>query len=100
MLTKHAWIGANDLVIEGTHVWAGGPEAGQPVFFTNWGSDEPNDVGGNEDCLVIYPIGEWNDENCGNVQQSVIEYSCPPGQEFGPSACQGTRFLRQSGLII
>ncbi len=90
--TESAWIGANDLVKEGTFVWAGGPEAGQNVnsIYINWGSGEPSDSGG-EDCAEI-PLsnGRWNDRKCDDPLRSVIEYSCSSGQEFGSTACQST----------
>jgi hypothetical protein len=89
---ERAWIGANDQASEGTFVWAGGPEAGQNIsgIYANWFAGEPNDAGGNEDCVVIYPRddGRWEDNGCGGGRWSLIEYSCPSGQEFGPTACQ------------
>jgi hypothetical protein len=81
---------------EGTFVWAGGPEAGRRLsdFYVSWPAGEPNDSGGREDCVEFFPGGEWNDLSCGDARLSVIEYSCPPGQEFGSSSCQGK--MRQS----
>ncbi len=90
------WIGANDQANEGTFVWADGPEAGQNVsgIYTNWAAGEPNNSGGVEDCVVInLNSGQWSDNVAGNERWSLTEYSCPPGQEFGPTACQSTRFL-------
>jgi hypothetical protein len=57
------WIGFNDAAVEGTWVWA----SGEPVTYTNWDEDEPNnsmppDIG--EDYAVInwnYDTGGWND---------------------------------------
>uniref|UniRef100_A0A673Y360 C-type lectin domain-containing protein n=1 Tax=Salmo trutta TaxID=8032 RepID=A0A673Y360_SALTR len=41
----------------------------QPLAFLNWAPNEPNeafhqgDVGG-ENCVEMYPDGQWNDNNC------------------------------------
>lgn len=53
------WIGLNDRAVEGAWVWA----SGEPVTFTNWCPDEPNDNPPGEDAVMIWnrpPIG-WND---------------------------------------
>ena len=69
------WIGFNDEAQEGNFVWYDG----RPVTYTNWASGEPNNSGGNEDCVQIFPDGMWNDLNCnGYNSKSVIEVNmCP-----------------------
>ncbi len=74
-------------------MWAGGPEAGRSInnIFSNWGDGQPNNFGGNEDCVEIYQSdGRWHDVGCDASRWSLIEYSCPLEQEFGPTACQST----------
>lgn len=69
------WIGLNDEAVEGVFEWYDQ----SPVTFTNWAPGEPNNLGGNEDCVQIYPDGLWNDLPCnvGN-SASVIEVNlCP-----------------------
>ncbi|XP_050515893.1 pulmonary surfactant-associated protein D-like [Diabrotica virgifera virgifera] len=40
---------------------------GEAMVFTNWGSGEPNNARGNEDCVVVFKSGTgsfWNDQVC------------------------------------
>ncbi|KAL1280679.1 hypothetical protein QQF64_015279 [Cirrhinus molitorella] len=53
-------IGTTDKQIEGKFV----NMHNQPLTFTKWMKNEPNDYRGNEDCAAIYTDGEWNDVNC------------------------------------
>ena len=52
-----AWIGMNDLRLEGTWVWANGERVG----YTNWMVNEPNNSYGTEDYAAIGNDGQWND---------------------------------------
>jgi Lectin C-type domain/Putative metal-binding motif len=66
------WIGLNDIAQEGKFAWDGGG----PVTFTNWAAGEPNDSGGNEDCVQInryFPEKTWNDEPCSFPLSFVCE---------------------------
>ncbi len=57
---KNAYFGATDKGIEGKWEWI----TGEPFVYSNWGSSEPNDEGGNEDYIMFYENylnGEWND---------------------------------------
>lgn len=57
---KNTWIGLSDTAVEGTFVWSNG----QPVTFTYWGINEPNNSGGNEDYAYIdapHGTDRWND---------------------------------------
>ncbi len=65
--TANTWIGASDLVTEGTFVW----EDGTPLQFTNWHTGEPNSGGPDatyeEDCVIVAGerIGkQWDDRPC------------------------------------
>ena len=64
--TASAFIGATDLVIEGTFQW---PD-GAPVTYTHWRTGEPNNGGTmatyQEDCAVIQGMlaGVWDDRPC------------------------------------
>ncbi len=88
------WTGGSDGSKEGTFVWAGGPEAGRSINNNDekWDEGEPNNgcwFFCDEDCLEFQNDGKWNDEDCGDLRNSVIEYNCPDGKEFGPTACRG-----------
>ena len=62
------WIGLSDVASEGTWVWSSGSSS----TYTNWGSGEPNDSGG-EDCTHIYTSGSWNDLPCSSSRAYVCE---------------------------
>ena len=57
------WIGFNDVAEEGTFVWT----SAEPVSYTNWAPDEPNNHMGIEHYVhMLYkvddrPDGSWND---------------------------------------
>lgn len=53
------WLGASDVVQEGTWVWL----TGETTIYSQWASGEPSGTGvnGNEDYLVLNNEGMWND---------------------------------------
>eukprot|EP00105_Crassostrea_gigas_P045148 XP_019929296.1 PREDICTED: C-type lectin domain family 4 member E [Crassostrea gigas] len=61
------YIGANDIVHEGTWVWS---SSGQTITYNHWGPTQPNNRGGAENCAAITydaPYGflwHWVDEPC------------------------------------
>jgi hypothetical protein len=59
---NNALIGGSDEVTEGTFVW----DDGSPVLLANWNAGEPNDAGGQEDCIEVIGArgGAWNDVPC------------------------------------
>ena len=69
--TAKWWTGFNDRAREGTWVWA----SGQSATYTNWGSGEPNNSGGNEDCgqLNRFSNNTWNDEPCRDSFRFICE---------------------------
>ncbi len=54
------WIGATDSQVEGTFRWL----TGELVTSPRWAMGEPNDINGLENCVEMFPSGEWNDERC------------------------------------
>jgi len=71
--TEKWWIGLNDQSSEGTWAWDGG----ESVTYTNWASGEPNDSGGDEDCVQLnrfHPDTTWNDEPCASSFRYVCEF--------------------------
>jgi len=73
------WIGLDDRETEGTWVWSNGDE----FEYQNWGRGEPNNWGGNEDCVASYKSGKWNDENCDGHYKYICKY--PSAEADGES---------------
>jgi hypothetical protein len=66
-------IGFNDQAVEGSFVW----ENGDPAFYTNWNTGEPNNQG-NEDVASINPVtGRWNDIMTGVPVPAIVEVEGP-----------------------
>uniref|UniRef100_A0A3Q2YER2 C-type lectin domain-containing protein n=1 Tax=Hippocampus comes TaxID=109280 RepID=A0A3Q2YER2_HIPCM len=55
------WIGLSDILVENQYAWSDGVS---PVLYTNWNGKEPNNAGGTENCVEMYPDGRWNDNDC------------------------------------
>ena len=55
---QSAWIGANDLVTEGTFQWVNG----DPFTYTNWYPGQPNNYNYNQHCVEMLNNGQWNDQ--------------------------------------
>ena len=65
------WIGLQrDLKGSSPWQWVDGSGA----FYSYWWSGEPNNFGGNEDCVVMNPhMGKWNDQECWKSHYYVCE---------------------------
>jgi len=63
----NCWLGAADIITEKTFLWI----TGEPWGYTNWSLNEPNNQG-NEDCLMMWSNGLWNDAGC----SSYLAYVC------------------------
>ena len=65
-LVDSVWIGLSDIDTEGTMVWSDGTSKD----FTKWIPGQPDDAGGNEDCVHMHDPGtylfgdKWNDLPC------------------------------------
>ena len=78
-----SWIGLNDVGQEGEWQW----DSGEPLTYTNWGFQEPDDTNnGDEDCVIMGPSGKWEDINPADgqwswIQTAIIEKRMSPIEE-------------------
>ncbi|XP_062576550.1 perlucin-like protein [Saccostrea cucullata] len=69
------WTGGTVFGNEHSFIWN---NSKKELNYTNWEENEPNNYGGNEDCLVIIvPDGNWYDEICDKQYQFVCEKKHP-----------------------
>jgi cysteine-rich repeat protein len=69
--TSPRWIGLNDKATEGAFQWV----TGEPVVVTAWANGEPNNGGGNENCVEMkWANGAWDDQLCATTRLFVCEY--------------------------
>uniref|UniRef100_A0A674IUI9 C-type lectin domain-containing protein n=1 Tax=Terrapene triunguis TaxID=2587831 RepID=A0A674IUI9_9SAUR len=67
---KAAYIGINDIQTEGSFKYLNG----EAIGYSNWAPGEPNNVGGIEDCVEVYPDGRWNDKSCNDKRLIICEF--------------------------
>ncbi|XP_059155017.1 uncharacterized protein LOC131940420 isoform X2 [Physella acuta] len=72
------WLGANDILKEGKWVWTDGTNVDMRSM---WNYNEPNDLFGNEDCLVLNYGWTFNDVPC----HLSFEFAC---MEFNETTMQ------------
>jgi len=66
--TQCALIGLSDASQEGTFTW----NNGEPLGYTNWSSNQPNNENGNQDCVLLCSNG-WNDTQCEVAYEFIME---------------------------
>ena len=58
------WVGGDDQSEEGKFKWVNG----NPVQGIPWESRQPDNAGGNQDCMGMYkPTGQFYDWSCTNT---------------------------------
>ena len=89
------YLGGSDIESEGEWKWLDGTLITLSQQALNWGPYQPNNWGGNQDCLKLYFRGSkrnresgldgkfWDDGTCENKQQYVcsldLNFGCPLG---------------------
>nr|CAA91440.2 C-type lectin-like protein [Girardia tigrina] len=65
------WMNGNDIAIEGTWV----DTENKPLVYKNWYKGEPNNWGGNQNCLVAayHPNEMWFDIGCNTLNSVICE---------------------------
>lgn len=69
------WTGGNDVDTEHTFVW-NGPTHPIAFNYTHWHPGQPNNIGGDQDCVLIqYKSSnyEWGDVNCNEKHSFICE---------------------------
>lgn len=69
MATQLGWIGLSDIGHEGTFTTVTGETGDQRPF----GNGQPDNGGGNENCVEMQSGGKLNDDQCGNNKRYVCE---------------------------
>jgi len=82
LVNQTAWIGLNDEFNEGTFTWTNG----DPVTYTNWYADQPNDYNNNQDYVEMLSDGQWNDQYNYKVLEYIMEIPCSPVTQTGGQA--------------
>ena len=68
------WLGLSDLREEGTWEWMTSNEVISASGYTNWGSGQPDNWHGNEDCAFYYHSQlRWVDAPC---NKNDFRYIC------------------------
>ncbi len=67
------WIDG-ERIVSGGFSFASGPDVGASVAYTNWESGQPNNNGGDQDCIEFTETGLWADWACGEDRGFIVEY--------------------------
>ncbi|XP_016139681.1 CD209 antigen-like protein E [Sinocyclocheilus grahami] len=77
-IKERVWIGLSDTEIEGIMKWVDN----SPLNQGFWRKSEPNNYGGNEDCIELNfkreetgwsPLNSWNDVPCSEKKKGICE---------------------------
>ncbi len=68
-MNSSSWLGLDDIAVEGT--WR--TTSGALATYFNWASGEPNNSGGNEDCVIFPGSATWYDSGCATTAQVICE---------------------------
>lgn len=69
---QSAWIGLSDHISEGNFQWTNG----DPLSYTNWYPNQPNNYGGSQDYVELLNSGKWNDQYNTYSLEYIMELPC------------------------
>ena len=76
---QSAWIGLSDAANEGDFVW----DNGDPLDYTNWYINQPNNYNNNQDYVEMLNSGLWNDQYNHYALEFIMEVPCTYIQQTG-----------------
>ncbi|XP_004607488.2 mannose-binding protein A-like [Sorex araneus] len=65
-----AFLGITDMQTEGQFMYV----TGGRITYSNWKTNEPNNHGSGEDCVILLKEGIWNDVSCSSSYLVVCEF--------------------------
>ncbi|XP_054740031.1 perlucin-like [Anastrepha obliqua] len=68
------WTAGSRLADNNRWVWF---HTGRPISYVNWRIGEPNNLGGQENCISFITDGRWNDLSCTCETFFICETRCP-----------------------
>jgi len=69
---QSAWIGLSDAAYEGDFGW----DNGDPLTYTNWYANQPNNYNNNQDYVEMLNNGLWNDQYNHYALEFIMEVPC------------------------
>lgn len=81
LINQNAYIGLTDEADEGKFKWVNG----DPLGYTNWATNQPNNLNGNEHYGQLFYNGRWSDIPGTDSLEYIIEVPCTDFQQIeGP----------------
>ena len=71
--SSRAWIGLTDFLSEGDFSWVDGTAFDESSSFNNWSNNAPNNLNGNQHCVIMRPDGEWDDVLCNKKEAYICQ---------------------------
>ncbi|MFK7933213.1 MAG: lectin-like protein, partial [Saprospiraceae bacterium] len=72
LVTQRAYIGLTDRGNEGEFMWVNG----DPLIYSNWYPNEPDNNNGNQDYAELMQNGQWNDTDGATMKEYILELPC------------------------
>lgn len=96
---QKAWIGLNDVAVEGHFEWS----TGNPLSYSNWYPGQPSNEQGFQDYVAMLSNGLWNDEYNNQALEYIMEVPCNSVTQIGgPSSGSvipvGTSTITYAGM--